>query len=143
MSAASTAPSSTDTPGREDWRSPHDKPYDNIPLPPVPRSMSAFSLKSAGRSLSWGRNKPQPPSPKESESPINTEDQSAGRARAVTSSSYASTATPPNIEKNLGLSLGGDFSEMFASFDKRKSAILDAENNRAMSQSPVSTDFFI
>jgi hypothetical protein len=84
-----------------------------------------------------------PPSPKEPESPVITEDQSAGRSRAVTASSYASTATPPKIEKNLGLSLGGDFSEMFAGFDKRKSAILDAESNRAMSQSPVSAHICI
>jgi hypothetical protein len=84
-----------------------------------------------------------PPSPKEPESPVITEDQSAGRARAVTSSSYASTTTPPKLEKNLGLSLGGDFSEMFAGFDKRKSAILHAENNRAMSQSPVSAHIYI
>jgi hypothetical protein len=79
-----------------------------------------------------------PPSPKEPESPAIEQDQSAGRARAVTASSYASTATPPKLEKDLGLSLGGDFAEMFAGFDKRKSAILDAENSRAMSQSPVS-----
>lgn len=56
----------------------------------------------------------------------------------MTTSSYASTATPPKLEKDLGLSLGGDFAEMFAGFDKRKSAILDAEKSRAMSQSPVS-----
>jgi hypothetical protein len=138
LSAASTAPSSTDTPGREEWKSPHDKPYDNIPIPPVPRSASGFSLKNAGRSLSWGRNKPMPPSPKEPESPKFEEDQSAGRARAVTTSTYASTAKASALNENLGLSLGGDFSEMFAGFDKRRSTILDAEENRAFSQSPVS-----
>jgi len=61
------------------------------------------------------------------------------RARAVTASSYASTATPPKLdERDLGLSLGGDFSDMFAGFGKRKSAMLvEEESNRAMSQSPV------
>ena len=38
----------------------------------------------------------------------------------------------------MGLSLGGDFSEMFAGFGKRKSVVLEVQNNRAMSQSPVS-----
>jgi hypothetical protein len=94
-------------------------------------------LKNAGRTLSWGRNKPMPPSPKEPESPKVEEDQS-GRARAVTTSSYASTAKPEALDKSLGLSLGGDFSEMFSGFDKRRSTILDAEENKAMSQSPVS-----
>lgn len=83
-----------------------------------------------------------PPSPKEPESPKFEEDPSAGRARAVTTSSYASTAKPPALDKNLGLSLGGDFSEMFAGFDKRRSTILDAEENRGFSQSPVSHHIF-
>jgi hypothetical protein len=82
-----------------------------------------------------------PPSPKGSESP-KSESQSSGRERAVTASSYASTTKPPVLEKNLGLSLGGDFAEMFSGFDKRRSTILDAEENRAMSQSPVSTCVF-
>jgi hypothetical protein len=114
-------------------------------LPPVPKSSSGFSLKNAGRTLSWGRNKNTPfpskeylsnskelPSPPEEEPPT-------GRPRTVTASSYASTATPPKLdERDLGLSLGGDFSEMFAGFGKRKSVVLEVQNNRAMSQSPVS-----
>jgi hypothetical protein len=61
------------------------------------------------------------------------------RPRAVTTSSYASTATPPKIEdRDLGLSLGGDFADMFSGIGNRKSVIMDGENNRAMSQSPVS-----
>lgn len=68
------------------------------------------------------------------------EDSPPIRARAVTASSYASTATPPKLdEKELGLGLGGDFADMFTGFDKRKSAVLlPQENIRAMSQSPVS-----
>jgi hypothetical protein len=94
--------------------------------------------------LSWGRNKPStPPAAKERDLPAVPvdEEETTGRARAVTASSYASTATPPKFdERDLGLSLGGDFSEMFAGFGKRKSAILESSenNNRAMSQSPVS-----
>lgn len=57
----------------------------------------------------------------------------------MTASSYASTATPPKLdEKDLDLSLGGDFGDMFAGFDKRKSAILLQQQSQEMSQSPVS-----
>lgn len=139
LSAASTAPSSADMHGREEWKSPHDKPFSDIPLPPVPKSSSGFNLKNAGRTLSWGRNKPAPPTPnKESPSPtIEETPQQNGRSRAVTTSSYASTATPPKLEdRDLGLSMGGDFSDMFSGFGKRKSVVMDAEANRAMSQSP-------
>lgn len=65
------------------------------------------------------------------------EEEPVGRARAVTASSYASTATPPKIaaEKDLGLSLGGDFSDMFSGFGRRRSQVLEAN----ISQSPVRT----
>jgi len=140
LSAASTAPSSTDMPRRDEWKSPHDKPFSDIPLPPVPKSASAFSLKNAGRTLSWGRHSkgqtPPPPISKEPQSPV-VDDEQTGRQRAVTASSYASTATPPKLdERDLGLSLGGDFSEMFNGIGKRRSAVMDAETNRAMSRSP-------
>lgn len=62
---------------------------------------------------------------------------SAGRARAVTASSYASTATPPKVDEK-GLNLGGDFLQMFSGLGKRASRVLDTENNKAMSESPVS-----
>lgn len=140
LSAASTAPSSADINGRDEWKSPHDKPFSDIPLPPVPKSSSGFSLKNAGRTLSWGRSKPTPPTPNnESPSPtVEETPQQNGRSRAVTTSSYASTATPPKLDdnKDLGLSLGGDFSDMFSGFGKRKSVVMDVEANRAMSQSP-------
>jgi hypothetical protein len=112
----------------------------------MPKSQSTFSLKAAGRSLSWGRNHksstPPPPIPKEdpqSGPSLPGSDEFLLRARAVTASSYASTATPPKLEdRDLGLSLGGDFGDMFSSFGKRKSTILlDAQNNRSMSNSPV------
>ncbi|TAQ88856.1 hypothetical protein B7494_g2820 [Chlorociboria aeruginascens] len=139
LSATSTAPSSTDLPGG----SPLNKPYNDIPLPPIPKSNSGFSLRHAGRSLSWSRSKPPTPSPPKEPSrepsPPEDEESTSGRSRAMTTSSYASTATPPKLaERDLGLSLGGDFSDMFSGFGKRKSAILAAENARAASQTPVS-----
>jgi hypothetical protein len=96
--------------------------------------------------MSWGRKTPSTPPATARDSskdlpavPVEDEEPS-GRARAVTASSYASTATPPKLDDGeLGLSLGGDFSDMFAGFGKRKSAILEVENTRAMSQSPVSS----
>jgi hypothetical protein len=140
LSAVSTAPSSTDAHGREDWKAHQDK--QNVPLPPIPKSNSSGFLKNAGRSLSWGRSKNnsvnsspkmEPPSP-----PIHIEEPAA-RTRAMTTSSYASTATPPKLESksDLGLSLGGDFSDMFAGLGNRKSVVMEAENNRGHSQSPV------
>lgn len=56
----------------------------------------------------------------------------------MTTSSYASTATPPKLEeKELGLSLGGDFADMFSGFEKRKSAFLDVKDNSSKTQSTV------
>ncbi|PBP18504.1 hypothetical protein BUE80_DR010571 [Diplocarpon rosae] len=141
LSAASTAPSSTDIPRRDEWKTPHDRPFSDIPVPPVPKSSSAFSLKNAGRSLSWGRHSKGTPLPiaktTPPESPVLEDDHSTSRQRAVTASSYASTATPPKLdEKDLGLSLGGDFSDMFGGFGKRKSAVMDAETKTAISRSP-------
>ena len=143
LSAASTAPSSTDISGREEWRSPHDKPFNDVPVPPIPKSTSPFSLKSASRSLSWGRTSLKsstPPPTKELPAPHVEQDLPRARARAMTASTYASTATQSRFdEQDLALSLGGDFGNMFAGFDKRKSAVmLQQENNRAMSQSLVS-----
>ncbi|KAG0651126.1 hypothetical protein D0Z07_2605 [Hyphodiscus hymeniophilus] len=137
LSAASTAPSSTDIQGREEHRSPNDKSFNDIPVPPIPKSATTFSLKSAGRSLSWGRNTMKsstPPPIKELPGlPQMEPDPSAGRSRPIT----ASTATAPKLdEEDLGLSLGGDFGDMFSGFDKRKSAVLLQQEHRAMSQSP-------
>jgi hypothetical protein len=55
----------------------------------------------------------------------------------VTASSYASTATPPKLDES-DLGLGEDFGNMFSGFDKRKTAIWSEQQNKAMSQSPVS-----
>jgi hypothetical protein len=99
--------------------------------------------------MSWSRNKngSAPSPPKETASPSALQEESPkNRARAVTTSSYASTATPPKLpvsaDKDLGLSLGGDFGDMFSGFGKRKSQVLDVGVNRAHSRSPVSTANF-
>lgn len=125
---------------REDWRSPHDKPLTDIPAPPMSKSQSNFSFKAAGRTLSFGLPKTSTPPPQKvlPSPPDGGNPDPYGRARAVTTSSYASTATPPKLdERDLGLSLGGDFGDMFTGFGNRKSAVLEP-NDRAMSQSPVS-----
>jgi hypothetical protein len=112
-------------------------------MPAVPRSTSAFSLKAAGRSFSFGRGKPSttPPTSEINERPPlprKNSEENSNRERAVTASSYASTATPPKIEeKELGLSLGGDFADMFSGFGKRKSTLLDVKDSNSKTQSMV------
>ncbi|TQS39067.1 hypothetical protein Golomagni_00412 [Golovinomyces magnicellulatus] len=97
LSATSTVPSSTDNANAQEWSSPHDKPFINIPLPPAPRKSSVFSLKNASHAISLGKLKTSsnadipPPSPSER----GDEDIVGARMRTVTSSSYASTTVPP------------------------------------------------
>ncbi len=65
-------------------------------------------------------------------------DESLNRPRAVTSSSYASTATPPKLdEREMGLSLGGDFVSMFSNIGKRTSPVSGMGNSHAVSHSQV------
>lgn len=90
--------------------------------------------------MSWGRHKAPTPLV-QPDSPSVEDEESAKRTRAVTASSYGSTSTavPPKLEnKDLGLSLGGDFSDMFSGFGKRKSIIMEQDSDRLMSRSPVS-----
>ena len=134
MSATSTAPSSTASKGDE-WRSPHDMPFKNIPQPPVSKPSPAFSLKSSSRTFSFGRKPvatstpPPPPVPaKGARTPPTEPEYEPGRSRAVTASSYASTATPPKLEdRDFSLNLGGSFTDMFSNMGKRKSQLLEAE----------------
>ncbi|KAF7938152.1 hypothetical protein BELL_0045g00150 [Botrytis elliptica] len=140
LSAASTAPSSMETPGHEDWRTPHDR-HSDVPLPPLPKTSSGFSLKNAGRTLSWGRNKATPSPSKVSDelppSPTIRDDSASSRTRAVTASSYASTATPPKLgERDLDLTMGDDFGDMFAGMAHRRSAVQDSPGVRGFTKSP-------
>ncbi|KAI9745545.1 MAG: hypothetical protein M1818_001079 [Claussenomyces sp. TS43310] len=142
LSGASTAPSSTDSFNQSGWQSPHNKPFTDIPRPPIPKSSSVFSLKNAGRTFSFGRTKMTPSPSKAIEelpSPIQLPDgeSSLARPRAVTSSSYASTVTPPRLdEKEFGISLGGDFADMFSGIENRQGQSTDVASSRAVSQSP-------
>lgn len=131
-----------ETPGHEDWRTPHDRHHSDAPLPPLPKASSGFSLKNAGRSLSWGRNKATPSPSKGPDdlppSPTIRDDSAPSRTRAVTASSYASTATPPKIgERDLNLTMGDDFGDMFAGMAHRRSAVLDSPGIREPTRSPV------
>ncbi|KAF7905524.1 uncharacterized protein EAF01_006045 [Botrytis porri] len=140
LSAASTAPSSMETPGHEDWRTPHDR-HSDAPLPPLPKTSSGFSLKNAGRTLSWGRNKATPSPSKVSDelppSPTIRDDSASSRTRAVTASSYASTATPPKLgERDLDLTMGDDFGDMFAGMAHRRNAVPDSPGVRGFAKSP-------
>lgn len=138
LSAVSTTPSSTELHGQDDYRSPHDKSFNDIPHPYIPKTSSGFSLKAAGRTFSFGMGKSSSPSPsKEQQSPIEKEELPT-RLRAMTSDSYTNTAAPPKLDdKHLELGLDEEFGNMFEGFGKRQSAITDAQQKRSMSQSPV------
>ncbi|KAK4192621.1 hypothetical protein QBC35DRAFT_196930 [Podospora australis] len=126
-SNASTAPSSADMGPLEDWKQGR-KPHAGIPVPPIPKSSSAGFLKAAGRTFSFGGQKKQlPSSPEEQESrpssPIASEVPVAqtpvnGRSRATTTST-TTTVTPPRVDGDFNLDLGGDFAKMMLGNEKR------------------------
>lgn len=96
LSAVSTVPSSTDNTHGQEWTSPHDKPFTDIPPPPVPRKSTTFSLKTAGYAMSWGKakvstSKDFPPSPNDR----SDEEGNGARLRLVTANNYTSTTVPP------------------------------------------------
>ncbi|KAK2768766.1 hypothetical protein FQN54_000622 [Arachnomyces sp. PD_36] len=123
-SSSSTLPSSTDVPiHHTDTSVPHTRTYTDLPVPPIPESQPAFSLKAGGRTFSFGTRSPKPPmTPKEPSPPP----QMPSRDRAMTSSTQ-STATPPKLDSEL--TLGGEsdgFGSMFENFGKRKSALFNS-----------------
>lgn len=127
LSATSTAASSLDN-GHDGPSQLREGPAREVSLPPIPKSISAFSLRAAGRTFSFGRAKAHTPPPTRTvpSTPIvrssTSNDLTQLRQRAVTTSSYASTATPPDLDdKDLSLNLGGDFSSMFTDFGNRTS----------------------
>ncbi|SPQ18966.1 cc74d425-12ab-4220-a3fc-c0ebf1e82b1a [Thermothielavioides terrestris] len=126
-SYASTAPSSADTGGVDEWRGAQRKPSSDIPVPPIPKSSSAGFLRSAGRTFSFGGQKKHLPSaPTIAESPPPTppvtgvQTPAGGRPRAPTSST-STTVTPPRVDSDFDLDLGGDFGKMLLGNDKRAS----------------------
>lgn len=94
------------------------------PIPPVPKSSSSGFLKAAGRTFSFGAQKKHAP-PTIDESPPTTAAGEVktpvnGRTRAATSST-STTVTPPRVDEDFNLDLGGDFSKMLLGNDKRAS----------------------
>ncbi|KAL2157424.1 hypothetical protein VTH06DRAFT_6116 [Thermothelomyces fergusii] len=128
-SNASTAPSSADTGGSDEWRGARGKPAVDVPVPPIPKPPSAGFLKAAGRTFSFGgQKKPSPTPPTIEESPPSTPAASGvptaanGRPRAPTSStSTTATVTPPRLDNDFDLDLGGDFGKLVLDNEKRAS----------------------
>lgn len=118
------------------------KPFNDIPLPPVPKNNSGWSLKS-GRTFSFGANKKQLPTvPAES---TESEMEAAGRARSKTASTTttSTTATPPTLNgQEFDLDLGGDFSNMFkgSGFDKRASTMTLRQRQQQQQHEQMGSD---
>ena len=104
----------------------HKQPMDDGYRTSSMKSTGSGFLNRAGRTFSFGQKKGSASSPKEETipevPPIPTfhRQDPAGRSRTMTEST-TSTATPPKIETDGGLDLGGDFGSMFSNFDKRAS----------------------
>ncbi|KAK4128304.1 hypothetical protein N657DRAFT_13390 [Parathielavia appendiculata] len=142
-SNASTAPSSADTGGSDEWRSGQRKLPVDIPVPPIPKSSSGGFLKAAGRTFSFGGQKkqlPPPPTIHESppSSPIAAGMQTPAQVRPrATTSSTSTTVTPPRVEDDFDLDLGGDFGKMCLGNDKRASVATVRNNQPYSAQMPA------
>ncbi|KHJ34012.1 hypothetical protein EV44_g5185 [Erysiphe necator] len=141
LSAVSTVPSSTDNAHGQEWTSPHDKPFTDIPPPPAPRKSSAFSLKSAGYAMSWGKSKPTvskdlPPSP------IDRSDEEGNGVsiRSMAASSYINTTVPPKCyERDSDHS----YSQIMPSYEKRLTSVSETvrkDKNQYFRSHPVPLD---
>lgn len=152
FSSTSTLPSSTDaTP--EESHPPAPQNLHDIPVPPIPESQPAFSVRAAGRTFSFGRKAAQSSSPGSATqfgiAHVETsEAKGSVRERAMTTSSFASasTATPPKLldaDLNLGGSDFDGFGNMFESFGKRGSRAFVEHGvlNIPNTASPVSRRF--
>ncbi|KAK3394523.1 hypothetical protein B0H63DRAFT_48837 [Podospora didyma] len=138
-SNSSTAPSSADTSGHEEWRNMQRRLPVDIPVPPIPKSSSNGFLRAAGRTFSFGGpKKPLPSVPAVEDSPpptprvpeLRQTPPAPGRSRATTSST-TTTVTPPRVDGDFDL--GGDFGKMLLGGDKRASmATLKDDQNAGM-----------
>jgi hypothetical protein len=129
LSSSSTIPSPTSNHSEVVVNSANQRPFHDIPVPPAPPSRPSFSLKSAGRTFSFGTKAAHPSpgisSPRGSTASTHhsTPTVNGTQERAMTAST-ASTATPPRL-LDSDFSLDGDdgdeFSNMFANIGKRSS----------------------
>jgi hypothetical protein len=131
LSSSSTIPSSSSNHSEVLVTSANQRPFHDIPVPPTQPSRPSFSLKSAGRTFSFGtkpaRSSPGVSPPRASTSTTTTDPSTptadGTRERAMTAST-ASTATPPRL-LDSDFSIDGDdadeFSNMFANIGKRSS----------------------
>ncbi|KAI9839593.1 MAG: hypothetical protein M1819_002219 [Sarea resinae] len=138
FSSSSTLPSSADIHTSDDHNSSKGHPHTrNSPAPQIPESHPTFSLRAAGRTFSFGLRAPKPPIAAPAPSPLQPQPSDPvsahPRDRAMTTSSYASTAKPPKLDTDFGLgeSGSGGFGDMFESIGKRKSKLLDRSGGQA------------
>ncbi|KAF4470105.1 hypothetical protein FALBO_3002 [Fusarium albosuccineum] len=129
-SNASTAPSSTNLEGTDDPKHFHKKALHDFGSRAAPKSSGSGFLNRAGRTFSFGvQKKHNASAPKNNDiadvppvPAIHHDEYSGGRARGMTEST-TSTATPPQLENDGNIDLGGDFGSMFSKFDKRASVV--------------------
>ena len=98
-----------------------------MPVPPIPETHHS-ALKVAGRAFSFGRKKADSSATRPGVEHAQSDGNSTiGRQRATTESSYASesTATPPRLLDGGILDLDDGFGNMFDTFGKRQSKILE------------------
>ncbi|CAK7210782.1 hypothetical protein SCUCBS95973_000905 [Sporothrix curviconia] len=118
---------------QEDFRLRNKKLYGDVPVPPIPKSNTTSSfLKSAGRTFSFGGQKKHVPIVPDNQVPQTPPNGSiTGRGRSTTTSTVT-TATPPKIDEDFTLDLGGDFSKMLGGgFDKRTSVMTVRDDGAA------------
>lgn len=147
FSSTSTLPSSAEAEPADNMFSHAHKQSQPLP-PPPPHSSSShtFSIReAAARTFTFSKNHKtaEPASDPhlasaESGEPHSPNDMVNGnRSRALTTSSYASTAMPPRVEADLHLGasdFGSSFDDMFSNYNnnKRRSTIVDVAAISAM-----------
>ncbi|KAL1638549.1 hypothetical protein SLS58_008878 [Diplodia intermedia] len=95
-----------------------------VPVPSEARDRTSSFTSITGRFAFHRKSGKVSGSPTTKNDP---EDVHSGRERAMTASSYASTAHPPKLENLPATDFGNDFGDLFTSFasQQRKSAILE------------------
>jgi hypothetical protein len=109
------------------------------PRPHVPQHNSSPSLSLSG----FGKHLPPVPNVQPTKStryynPTQNDSAAAsvnGRARALTTSSYASTAIPPKLETDLDFGNAG-FDDMFSGLERKPSGVLCLPDGGHTKQSP-------